>query len=131
VLASRQALAQAFSQEVFFSAYGSTFLRAVARRQLSPGYETISMTVQQIIETKLKEALTPDALEVSNVSHRHSHHQSSPLTGESHFEVAISSARFEGMSRVQRHKLVYQILAEEMAGPVHALQVTTKAPHDP
>ena len=89
------------------------------------------MDVKQIIVTKLTESLSPESLEVENVSHRHAHHQSSPLTGQSHFEVMVSSPKFVGLSRVQRHKLVYQILAEEMAGPIHALQVTARAPGEP
>ena len=42
--------------------------------------------------------------------------------------MTIVSAVFDGKSRVDRQRMVYEILADEMAGPVHALALTTRAP---
>jgi BolA protein len=84
------------------------------------------MNVQETIEAKLRQELQPEFLEVRNVSDHHASHAGSPGTGESHFEVTVASTSLEGLSRVQRHKRVYAILAEEVAGPVHALQLTFK-----
>ena len=86
------------------------------------------MSVQQAIEEKLTKELAPQSLRLDNVSHRHAGHAGSPGTGNSHFELHLVSERFAGLSRVQRHKLVYGLLAEEMAGPIHALQLTLLAP---
>jgi BolA protein len=44
--------------------------------------------------------------------------------------VAVVSAAFEGLSRVERQRLVYDLLAEELAGPVHALALRTIAPSE-
>jgi stress-induced morphogen len=48
--------------------------------------------------------------------------------GESHFTVKITSNAFTGASRLQRQRQVYAALAEELAGPVHALSVQATAP---
>lgn len=84
--------------------------------------------VEEAMRRKLLEALTPLALEIENESHRHAGHAGSPGTGESHFRLRIVSAAFEGLGRVDRQRLVYSILAEELKGPVHALAVRAVAP---
>ena len=84
--------------------------------------------VEEQIRAKLQQAFLPTALDVRNVSHRHAAHASSPATGQSHFEVDLVSAEFTGMTKVASHRRVYQVLREEMAGPVHALALTTRSP---
>ena len=63
-----------------------------------------------------------------NDSHLHAGHAGSPGTGNSHFSVRVVSAKFDGLSRVARQQLVYGLLKEEMAGPVHALAMQTLSP---
>jgi len=58
----------------------------------------------------------------------HAGHRSSPGTGESHFRVLIVSEMFAGRSRVERHRLVNESLADELKGKVHALAIKTFAP---
>ncbi len=79
------------------------------------------MQIQQIIERKLTEGLNPDYLEVVNESHRHS----VPPNSETHFKVTIVSSEFDGKRLVGRHQQVYRLLADELAGPVHALALHT------
>ncbi len=79
-------------------------------------------TVQDIIERKLS-ALEPIHIKVVNESHMHS----GPAT-DSHFKLVIVSAAFEGSRAVARHQSVYQILAEELAGEVHALALHLYTP---
>ncbi len=86
------------------------------------------MNVEQTIREKLTDAFTPQRLEVENDSHRHAGHAGSPGTGESHFRVEIVSEKFAGLSRVERHRLVNDALAVELAGAVHALAMKTMAP---
>ena len=50
------------------------------------------------------------------------------MTGETHFNVTIEAAVFEGQSRIARQRLVYAALKDELAGPVHALAVKARAP---
>ena len=76
-------------------------------------------------------ALEPIRLDVINESELHAGHRSSPGTGESHFRLVIVSPRFEGLSRVNRHRLINEALAEELAGRLHALAIHTYAPDEP
>jgi BolA protein len=86
------------------------------------------MSVEETIREKLTKAFSPAALAVENDSHRHAGHRSSPGTGESHFRVEIVSERFSGLSRVERHRLVNEALAQELSGRIHALAIKASAP---
>ena len=79
------------------------------------------MSVQERIETKIKTALAPSYLEVINESHMHS----VPPGSESHFKLVIVSGAFEGKPLVRRHQTVNNILADELAGRIHALSMDT------
>ena len=83
-------------------------------------------------ETRLKEklmiALRPVRLDVINESEMHAGHRSSPGTGESHFRVLIVSEAFQGKSRVDRHRLVNEILKDDVGSRIHALALATYAP---
>ena len=84
------------------------------------------MQVQQTIETKIRESLSPTHLEVANESSMHAVAPGS----ETHFRLLIVSKAFAGKNRVKRHQEVYRILAEEKAGPVHALGLQTLTPEE-
>ncbi len=86
------------------------------------------MTVEVRIREKLMVALEPIRLDVINESEKHAGHRSSPGTGESHFRVLIVSPKFAGLARVARHRLVNDVLAEELKGRIHALALSTYAP---
>ena len=85
------------------------------------------MTMADTIAGKLQEALSPQEIEVQDVSHKHAGHSGWREGGETHFKVRIRADRFAGMSRVARHRLVNGILADELAGGVHALQLDLSA----
>lgn len=51
-----------------------------------------------------------------------------PLNDRTHFEAVVISPSFAGISRVQQHKMVYKALGNSFEGPLHALQLTTRAP---
>ena len=88
------------------------------------------MTVEQSIREKLNAAFSPEALQVVNESHKHAGHAGSPGTGESHFTVRVISGAFAGKSRLERHRMVNAVLADELTGKVHALAVTALSPAD-
>ncbi len=88
------------------------------------------MQVRAAIERKLTEALAPTRLEVVDDSGRHAGHAGHRPGGESHFSVRVVSAAFAGKSRVERHRMVNTVLADELAGPVHALQLTAQTPEE-
>ncbi|MDX1485294.1 MAG: BolA family protein [Alphaproteobacteria bacterium] len=86
--------------------------------------------VAAAIARKLEKALKPQRLEVIDDSHRHQGHAGARAEGETHFRVNIAAAAFAGKSRLQCQRMVYDILAEELAGPVHALSVSARASDD-
>lgn len=88
------------------------------------------MSVADSLRAKLSAALDPVRLEVVDESQLHAGHAGANPAGESHFRVEIVSAAFAGQSRVARQRRVYDILAEEMAGPIHALALKTLTPDE-
>jgi BolA protein len=81
----------------------------------------------QTIREKLAQGLHPLVLEVVNDSHRHAGHAGDDGSGESHFHVTIVSAAFNGQGRVERQRLVHDLLKTELEGPIHALSLKTVA----
>jgi BolA family transcriptional regulator, general stress-responsive regulator len=81
------------------------------------------------IRDKLTSRFAPVELTVVDESHLHAGHAGNPSgQGETHFRVALVSAEFAGRSRVERQRLVYAALQDELAGGLHALALITRAP---
>jgi BolA protein len=92
------------------------------------------MMVAADIRDKLTSAFAPEWLEVVDESARHAGHAGATRgdgsQGETHFQVRIVSAAFEGLSRVERQRRVYAALKDELAGPVHALSLSALTPSE-
>ncbi|MGE5565956.1 MAG: BolA family protein [Parcubacteria group bacterium] len=84
--------------------------------------------VTDAIRRKLEAKFSPARLEIADDSERHRGHAGHREGGESHFTVVIEADAFAGEPRVARQRMVYAALAEELAGPVHALSVQALAP---
>jgi BolA family transcriptional regulator, general stress-responsive regulator len=80
------------------------------------------------MRTKLTEALQPTRLDIIDDSHRHAGHAGADPLGETHFNIIIVSAAFDGKSRVARQRLVYDAVAQELKERVHALSLKTLTP---
>ena len=89
------------------------------------------MDLEMQMREKLMVALHPARLDVVNKSHLHAGHRSSPGTGESHFRVLIVADAFAGKSRVERHRMINELLGDELKGGVHALAIKACAPGEP
>jgi BolA protein len=96
---------------------------------------SVATPIKTNIVRKLTHALAPSTLEVTDQSHQHAHHGhvhahhgSNHKGGETHFSVEIVSAAFEGKSRIERHRLITMLLAQELAERVHALSIAAKTP---
>ena len=50
--------------------------------------------------------------------------------GGDHFRAEVISDRFQGLSRIQQHKLIYNVFGDEVGGPIHALSIKTQTPGD-
>jgi BolA family transcriptional regulator, general stress-responsive regulator len=81
------------------------------------------------IEAQLSAALQPASLEVQDDSHLHAGHAGA-REGR-HFTVRVVSARFNGLSRLARHRLVYDSLNSLMQRGIHALAIDARAPGEP
>jgi stress-induced morphogen len=79
------------------------------------------MNVQAIIEKKLAESINCAFLVVENESFRHA----VPANSETHFKITVVSDDFSGKLLIARHRLINQLLSEQLAGPVHALAMHT------
>lgn len=79
--------------------------------------------VEASIARKVAAAFTPEHLDLLNESHMHA----GPRT-DSHFKLVVVAQAFEGLSKVKRHQLIYSLLADELAGPVHALALHLYSP---
>lgn len=83
------------------------------------------MSIQETIQAKLEAAFLPQHLAIVNESHRHA-----MKAADSHFHITIVSHAFEGQSLIARHRAVNKVLAEELAGPVHAITLHTLTPEE-
>jgi len=82
-----------------------------------------------LLQARLQERLAPVKLEVIDESCQHHGHAGANGTGfGTHFRVRITSHRFTGMSRVARHRLVYDALQDFIAQGLHALAIETEEP---
>ena len=86
------------------------------------------MSTKDTIINKLREAFSPESLDVSDESHLHEGHAGHKPGGETHFRLYIVSAAFKGKSRIERHRMINSTLAAELAGGVHALAIKAQAP---
>ena len=87
--------------------------------------------MQERIVTRLTAALDPIALDIVDESDRHAGHAGAREGGGTHYRVRVVSAKFERKSRVERHRLVYDLLTAEFTDGLHALALVAKAPGEP
>lgn len=86
--------------------------------------------IAQRIREKIMNQLAPEDFRLEDESARHAGHAGHDGRGESHFSLSVVSRRFEGLSRLERQRLVYGILAAELAERVHALALALKTPQE-
>lgn len=86
------------------------------------------MSVAAEMDALLRAALAPTRLEIINDSAKHSGHSGDDGSGESHFTIIVESARFSGVSRLQRQRMVNAALGDIPGQRVHALAVKASAP---
>ncbi|WP_269585175.1 BolA family protein [Roseibium sp. Sym1] len=89
------------------------------------------MSTRQTITDKLTAAFQPSFLNVIDESENHRGHGGWREGGETHFRVQIAAAAFEGLNRVARHRAINEVLADELAGGVHALALEIRSDNEP
>ena len=102
------------------------------RARLSPRhalpYLKVTMRTADTIVEKLNQAFAPDDLRVLDESAQHHGHAGHRPGGESHFRIYIVAQAFKGKSRIERHRLINDVLTTELRGGVHALAIHASAP---
>lgn len=91
---------------------------------------TVPRPVAESLRKKFESAFAPLELTIEDESSHHAGHSGTRQGGESHFRVRIVSARFAGLSRVERQRRVYAAAADEIAAGLHALALTTLTPEE-
>jgi BolA family transcriptional regulator, general stress-responsive regulator len=81
------------------------------------------MATADTIAQKLNAGLNPRQIDVKDVSHKHAGHAGWREGGGTHFEVTIKADVFAGKSRLLCHRMVNDILAEDLANSIHALEL--------
>ena len=69
------------------------------------------------LKTRIEEAIPGSQAQVEDLT-----------GGGDHFRAEVVSERFDGLSRIDQHKLVYDVFGEEVGGPIHALSLKTSTP---
>jgi BolA family transcriptional regulator, general stress-responsive regulator len=96
---------------------------------MTPQRPDPSSATRSIITERLRGGLDPAHLEIADESDRHAGHAGA-ASGGGHYRVLIVAAAFEGRGRVERHRLVYDLLADLMPATIHALALRTLAPSE-
>jgi BolA protein len=86
------------------------------------------MSAETVIREKLQAGLNPARIELLNVSARHKGHAGDDGSGESHFELLVVAEAFAGKPRLERHRMVNELLKAELSGRIHALAVKAYSP---
>lgn len=79
------------------------------------------------IRARLDRALAPQELEIEDQSQRHAGHAGA-RDGRGHFRVVIRASAFAGLTRIERHRRVYEALGDLMQSDIHALSIRALAP---
>lgn len=88
------------------------------------------MSVSETLKSKLEAAFASPRIEIVDESHKHAGHVGARPEGETHFRVSMVAAEFDGLNRLARHRLVHEVLADELQGPVHALVLSLRTPEE-
>jgi BolA protein len=86
------------------------------------------MTMKELIEKGLGDALQPRLLDIVDESHLHAGHAGAREGGESHYRLNVVADAFSGKSRVERHRLVNDALKPAFERGLHAVAIKANAP---
>ena len=90
---------------------------------------SLTSLTRERLEQKLTTALSPVYLSVIDESWKHAGHAGA-ISGKGHFVLHVVSERFQGVPRIDRNRMVFEILKQEMASDIHALTVVAQTPSE-
>ncbi|XP_037978155.2 bolA-like protein DDB_G0274169 [Plutella xylostella] len=97
-------------------------IRLISREVRS--FSSMAGVIEETIRKKLESELQTSHLDIINESYMHN----VPKGADTHFKVVVVSDKFDGLPLIKRHRLVNDILKEELKGGVHALSIVAKTP---
>tara|TARA_B100000700_G_scaffold101853_1_gene114813 strand:- start:283 stop:591 length:309 start_codon:yes stop_codon:yes gene_type:complete len=83
--------------------------------------QKIMNEIRENILKKIKNELKPSFIEVIDESHLHANHNPDAKNGGTHFKIKVISSFFEGKSKIEKHRVIHQILDYELKNGLHAL----------
>lgn len=86
------------------------------------------MRTADLITKKLTEAFAPQSLKVVDESDQHEGHAGHRPGGQTHYRIYIVSEAFKGKTRLERHRMINQLLSAELTAGIHALAIYAAAP---
>ena len=84
---------------------------------------------QSLIRKELEKCFEPTELLIKDQSQLHAGHEGA-RDGKGHFDVTIVSQAFDGINRIQRHRMVYDALSKLIETDIHALRIKALAPSE-
>lgn len=81
------------------------------------------------IRQRLTQELSPELIEIEDESHLHAGHAGA-RDGRGHFRLMVVADAFSGLSRIQRHRLVFDALGQLMQTDIHALSIQAFSPDE-
>ena len=88
------------------------------------------MTVEDQIRTAIENEMQPKVIKVVNQSYKHQGHSGDDGSGESHFDLYIVSDMLQGLSKVERHRMIFSILQKHLETLPHALSIKALTPDE-
>jgi len=89
-------------------------------------YMGVSIEIEEILTV----ALCPQQLQIVNESDLHAGHSGDDGSGESHFKIFVVSEKFSSLSRIERYRLVHDLLQNGLSKRLHALSITARSPDE-
>ncbi len=86
------------------------------------------MNRHERITAILTQGLAPSHLELRDDSHKHAGHAGAQPGGQTHYMLSVESGAFSGVGKIQRHQMIYKLLADELNSGLHALSIKAFAP---
>lgn len=86
-----------------------------------------SLSLEEVIKKKLS-CLEPSYIELLDESYKHAGHSGAKEHGGRHYSLTITSSKFNNLSLVQRHQLIYELLADLLQKDIHALKINARLP---
>jgi len=88
------------------------------------------MLLSEIIKEKIEKSLSIAGVIIEDESYKHEGHPGSRPGGETHFKIKVISESFSGKSRIERQRMIFRALENEMKEKIHAISIAALTPKE-